>query len=48
MLYVIIGLGLLFIGIGFLITEKNAKYLLSGYNTLSQKEQEKVALGPYL
>ena len=46
--YVIIGIGLLFIGIGFLITEKNAKYLLSGYNTMSKEQRDKVELKPYL
>ncbi|SDM93330.1 DUF3784 domain-containing protein [Kriegella aquimaris] len=48
MFYVTIGTGLLFIGIGYLITEKNAKYLLSGYNTMSKDEKEKVELKPYL
>lgn len=48
MIYVVIGIGLLFIGIAYLITEKNAKYLLSGYNTMPKDQQEKVQLGPYL
>lgn len=48
MSFVTIGIGLLFIGIGFLINEKNAKYLLSGYNTMSKDQQDKVELKPYL
>jgi len=37
-------LSLIFIGIGTLITEKNAAYLLSGYNTMSKEKQEQVDL----
>lgn len=48
MLYFIIGLGLLFIGIGFIITENNAKYLLAGYNTLSKEKQAQIDIKPLL
>jgi hypothetical protein len=48
MLSAVFLLGLLFIGIAFLINKKNAKYLLSGYNTMSKVEQGKVAIKPYL
>ncbi len=48
MLFLIIFLGLLFVGTGFLLTEKNAPYLLSGYNTLSKEEQAKFDLKNYL
>jgi len=41
MIYVVIGLGLLFWSMGFILTVKNAPYLLSGYNTLSKEEQAK-------
>ena len=37
-------ISLLFVGIGFTITEKNAPYLLAGYNTMSKEEQELVDL----
>lgn len=48
MLYVILGMGILFIGIGYIVTEKNAKYLLSGYNTMSNEERELVDLKNYI
>ena len=34
----------IFIGAGYLITEKNAPYLLSLYNTMSKERQEQVDL----
>jgi len=43
-------MSLLFIAIGFIVTENNAKYLLSGYNTMSEEERKKVnikSLIPY-
>ncbi|MCC5930476.1 MAG: DUF3784 domain-containing protein [Cyclobacteriaceae bacterium] len=40
--YVIIGLALLLFSLGFIVTTRNAKYLLSGYNTMSEEEREKV------
>ena len=48
MIYAIIGLGALFILIGILINVNNAKYLLSGYNTMSEPEREKVDSVSYL
>ena len=48
MFYVILGMGLLFFGLGFMITENNASSLLSGYNTMSKEEQEKFPLTEYL
>ena len=39
---------LILIGIGYLITEKNAPYLLAGYNTMSKEEQDLVDLKPLL
>ena len=41
MIYVIIGMSVLFVAIGFLVTERNAKYLLAGYNTMSEEERKK-------
>ena len=48
MIYVIIFLSILFIAIGFIVTETNSKYLLSGYNTMSEEEQEKVDIKSYI
>jgi hypothetical protein len=48
MLIVVIGLGVFFSIIGFVVTEKNAQYLLSGYNTLSKEDQEKFPLALFL
>ena len=48
MIYVILGLSVLFIGIGFLVTKENAKYLLAGYNTMSDEERKKVNLEKYI
>lgn len=48
MIYVIAGISALFVAIGFILTEKNAKYLLSGYNTLSEAERGELDLPAYL
>ncbi|NVK33009.1 MAG: DUF3784 domain-containing protein [Rhodobacteraceae bacterium] len=48
MIYVIIGLGLLFIGIGFILTVNNAKYLLSGYNTMNDEQRKNVNIHDYV
>lgn len=48
MIFLIIGLSSLFVAIGFIVTEKNAKYLLSGYNTLPEVEQQKIDIKTYL
>ena len=48
MIYVIAGLSALFCAIAFLVTEKNAKYLLSGYNSLSASERDQLDLPAYL
>ncbi len=48
MIYVSIGLGLLFLSMGFIVTPSNAKYLLSGYNTMSSEDQEKFPIVEYL
>lgn len=41
-------LAVIFIAIGFLITEKNAKNLLSGYNTMTDEERKHFNLTAYL
>lgn len=48
MMIVVILLSLLFFFIGFIINQNNAKYLLSGYNTLSKEEQANFDLKSYL
>ncbi|PXX31327.1 DUF3784 domain-containing protein [Arenibacter sp. ARW7G5Y1] len=48
MLYILIGIGLLFIGMAFLVTENNSKYLLSGYNTMSEEERTQVDIKSYI
>ena len=48
MMYTLIGMSLLFIAIGFIITVNNAKYLLAGYNTMSKVEQDQVDLKTYI
>ena len=39
---------IIFFIIAYTINEKNAKYLLSGYNTMSKEEQEKFDLKNFL
>ncbi|OYX83243.1 MAG: hypothetical protein B7Y83_12065 [Flavobacteriales bacterium 32-34-25] len=48
MMYTLIGMSLLFIAIGFIVTENNAKYLLAGYNTMSDEEKKNVDLKAYI
>jgi hypothetical protein len=48
MLIVSLVLGLLFIGIAFLITPSNADTLLSGYNTMSDAQKAEFPLEDYL
>ena len=48
MLYPIVGLGILFFGIAFILTENNAKHMLSGYNTMSAEEREKFDLKSFI
>ena len=48
MIHVLIGMSFLFVAIGFIVTENNAKYLLSGYNTMSEEERKKVDIKAYI
>lgn len=51
MIYVIIGMGLFLMALGFVINVNNARYLLSGYNTMSEENRKKVDIHnliPYL
>ena len=48
MIYALIGMSLLFVAIGFIVTENNAKYLLSGYNTMGEEERKKVDIKSFI
>lgn len=41
-------MSLLFVVIGFIVKEKNAKYLLSGYNTMNEEDRKKVDIKAYI
>jgi hypothetical protein len=48
MIYLIVGLGVLFASLSFILNQKNAKYLLSGYNTMSSAERASFPLERFL
>ncbi len=48
MIYILAGMSLLFVAMGFIITELNAKYFLSGYNTMNETERKKIDLTSYI
>lgn len=48
MIYVLVGMSVLFIAVGFILTEKNAKYLLSGYNMMSEEERSKFDIASFI
>lgn len=48
MIYIILFLGITFIGVSYIVNERNAKYLLSGYNTMSKEQQDAFDLRGYL
>ncbi len=41
-------MSLFFVAIGFTVTEDNAKYLLSGYNTMNEEDKKKVNITSYI
>ena len=41
-------LGAIFFSLGFILTEKNAKHLLAGYNTMSKEKQAKADIAAYV
>ncbi|HET8809031.1 MAG TPA: DUF3784 domain-containing protein [Flavobacteriaceae bacterium] len=47
-MYVLLGMSLLFVAIGFILTENNAAQLLSGYNTMAKEDREKVDIKGYI
>lgn len=48
MISIVLGLGALFFGLGYLVTESNASMLLSGYNTMNSEDQKSFPLKEYL
>ncbi len=48
MYILVFGLGIFFLLLPFLLNEKTARYLLAGYNTMSEKEREAFDLKGYL
>jgi hypothetical protein len=48
MIYVAIFLSVVFTSIGFIVTKKNAKYILSGYNTMSEAQRANFDIDGYL
>jgi len=48
MILVLFGLSLVFVAVGYVVTEKNAKNLLSGYNTMTEQERQALDLKSYI
>ena len=48
MIYVLVAISLLFFAVGYILTENNAKYLLSGYNTMSEEDRKKVDISSFV
>lgn len=48
MLYVIIGMSLFIIAIGYIVNADNAKHFLAGYNTMKEEERAKVDIDGYI
>lgn len=48
MILVLFGLSLVFVAVGYIVTEKNAKNLLSGYNTMSEQERQAFDLKSFI
>lgn len=41
-------LSIIFFSLGFIVTENNAKYLLAGYNTMTEKERQNFDIKSYI
>jgi hypothetical protein len=48
MIFVLTGIGVFLIAIGFTVTEKNARHLLAGYNTMSDEERKRFDIKGYI
>lgn len=47
-MFVILGMGIFFVALAFILSENNARYLLSGYNTMSEEERRKFDISGYI
>jgi hypothetical protein len=48
MIYVLIGMGFLFVVIGLIVTKNNAQHLLAGYNTMNEDERKNFDIQSYI
>ena len=48
MIYVIAAISLLFIAIGFIVNEENAKYLFAGYNAIGEESQKRLDIKTFM
>ena len=48
MIYVIIGISLIFGSLAFILTKDNAQYYLAGYNTMPKEQREQIDIEAYL
>lgn len=48
MIYLIIIMSLIFVAIGYIVTVENARYLLSGYNTMKEEDRKKMDIISYI
>ena len=48
MIYLLVILSLVFVAVGFILTENNAKYMLSGYNTMTEEERKTVDIKSFI
>ncbi len=48
MIYILALISLLFVAIGYIVNEKNAKYLLAGYNSMSEEDRKQLDIKSFL
>ena len=48
MIYVIVGVSLIFGSLSFILTKDNAQYCLAGYNTMPKEQREQIDIEAYL
>ena len=48
MLYLLVILSIVFVAVAFVLTENNAKYMLSGYNTMTEEEQKTIDIKSFI
>jgi hypothetical protein len=42
MIFILLAISAVFVAVAFLLTERNARYMLSGYNAMTEEEKSKV------